>query len=129
MRLDGRVFQNNRKVAVSLVPTILRIFRQWNLSEQQQVTLLGLGDGQALALLSQQPEEMLLDRHFLERSSYVLGIYKVLQALLPDADIADAWLNKPNDNPLFNGTAPLQRMLSGRIDDLAAVRKHLENQL
>ncbi|MCE9663261.1 MbcA/ParS/Xre antitoxin family protein [Halomonas sp. M5N1S17] len=47
--------------------------------------------------------------------SLILGIYKVLQILLPRADAADAWLRRPNHNPLFAGQPPLERMRSGLV--------------
>ena len=31
------------------------------------------------------------------------GIFKALEILLPDPDIADRWLSTPNDNSFFNG--------------------------
>jgi len=57
-----------------------------------------------------------------------LGIYKSLQILLPDQTLADQWLATPNDNPLFNGTAPLDRLLAGQVVDLAVVRDFLDAQ-
>ena len=62
----------------------------------------------------------------LERASYILGIYKSLQVLLPDQVLADQWLSSPNDNPLFNGTVPLNRLLAGQVVDLAVVRNFLD---
>ncbi|HFE48004.1 MAG TPA: DUF2384 domain-containing protein, partial [Chromatiaceae bacterium] len=40
--------------------------------------------------------------------------------------LADQWLSTPNDNPLFNGTAPLDRLLAGQVVDLAMVRNFLD---
>jgi hypothetical protein len=67
-----------------------------------------------------------LTRDLLERASYILGIYKSLEVLLPDPKLADQWLATPNDNPLFNGTAPLDRLLAGQVVDLAVVRDFLD---
>ena len=58
--------------------------------------------------------------------SYVLGIYKALQILLPDAEAADAWVRKPNAAPLFGGKPALHRMLSGNVADLYVVRQYLD---
>ena len=68
-------------------------------------------------------------RDLLERGSYILGIYKSLQIQLPDQVLADQWLATPNDNPLFNGTAPLDRLLAGQVADLATVRSFLDAEL
>ncbi|WP_370542917.1 hypothetical protein [Halomonas sp. KM-1] len=51
-----------------------------------------------------QPTAARLDVNQLERMSLILGIYKALQILLPRAD---AWLRRPNHNPLFAGQLPL----------------------
>ena len=40
--------------------------------------------------------------------------------------LADQWLATPNDNPLFNGMAPLDRLLMGQAVDLATVRNFLD---
>ena len=67
-----------------------------------------------------------LGRDTLERVSYILGIYKALQILLPDTVAADAWVRKPNAAPLFAGKPALQRMLSGNVADLYVVRQYLD---
>ena len=70
-----------------------------------------------------------MTRDLLERASYILGIYKSLQILLPDQALADQWLYTPNYNPLFNGTAPLDRLLAGQVVDLAVIRNFLDAEL
>jgi hypothetical protein len=67
-----------------------------------------------------------LPRDTLERLSYLLGIYKSLQILLPDPKAADEWVRKPNDAPLFGGKSALERMLSGQVADLYVVREYLD---
>lgn len=62
----------------------------------------------------------------LERISYVMGIYKALRILLPTADAAHAWVRKPNTARGFAGKPALDRMLGGRVMDLADVRRYLD---
>lgn len=69
-----------------------------------------------------------LSRDTLERISYILGIYKALQILLPEADAADAWVRKPNAAPFLQGQSALQRMLSGNVADLYVIRQYLDGQ-
>src|ERR1700728_997936 len=69
-----------------------------------------------------------LPRDTLERLSYLLGIYKALQLLLPDTQAADEWIRRPNDAPLFGGKSALDRMLSGNVADLFTVRQYLDAQ-
>jgi len=69
-----------------------------------------------------------LPQDTLERLSYLLGIYKSLQILLPDTRAADAWVRQPNSAPPFGGNSALERMLSGQVADLYVVRQYLDAQ-
>lgn len=69
-----------------------------------------------------------LSRDTLERVSYLLGIFKALAILFPQAERADAWLRKPNSAPTFGGKSALERMLSGNVADLFVVRQYLDAQ-
>lgn len=121
-----QLVQRGSGVANSLLPAIFNIFSQWRLTGAQQMTLLGLSNEKTLYNWKSQPKKAKLTRDLMERASYVLGIYKSLQILLPNPDLADQWLSTPNDNPLFNGTAPLDRLLAGQVVDLAVVRNFLD---
>ncbi|MCY4199899.1 MAG: MbcA/ParS/Xre antitoxin family protein [Gammaproteobacteria bacterium] len=112
--------------AALLLPPIFRIFSLWQLTGAQQTTLLGLRDERTLCNWKGQPREAKLDREVIERASYILGIYKSLQILLPDPVLADRWLVTPNGNLLFNGEAPLDHLMTGNVLDIAAVRNHLD---
>ena len=90
------------------------------------MTLLGLSNEKTLYNWKNHPEKAKLTRDLLERASYILGIFKSLEILLPDSVLADHWLTTPNDNPAFNGTAPLDRVLAGQVTDLALVRNFLD---
>ena len=113
----------------SLLPVIFNIFSLWRLTGQQQMTLLGLSNEKTLYNWKNQPEKAKLTRDCLERISYILGIYRALQVLFPDEAFSDQWLHAPNDNPLFGGSAPIEKMLGGLVVDLAVVREHLDSQL
>jgi hypothetical protein len=121
-----QLLQRGPAVPASLLPAIFNIFSQWSLTGGQQMTLLGLNNEKTLYNWKRHPEKAKLTRDLLERASYILGIYKSLQILLPDQTLADHWLSAPNDNPIFNGTAPLDRILAGQVIDLALVRNFLD---
>ena len=120
-----QLLQSSSSTASLLLPTIFNIFSQWKLTGTQQMTLLGLSNEKTLYNWKSQPETAELTRDLLERASYILGIYKSLQILLPDQELSNQWLSSPNDNPMFNGTAPLDRLLAGQVVDLAVVRNFL----
>lgn len=121
-----QLLQHGSSITSSLLPAVFAIFSQWHLTGTQQMALLGLSNERTLYNWKGQPEKAKLTRDLLERASYILGIYKSLQILLPDETLADQWLATPNDNPLFNGTAPLDRLLAGQVVDLAVVRDFLD---
>ncbi len=123
-----QLLRSGAEVPSLLLPALFEIFSQWGLTASQQMTLLGLRNEKNLYNWKKSPEKARLSRDLLERASYILGIYKSLQILLPDTEIADQWLSLPNDNPLFNGTAPINRLLAGQVTDLAVVRYFLDAQ-
>jgi hypothetical protein len=104
-----------------------RIAEQWQLSVDEQLTLLGSPPRSTFFAWRKRPERAALPRDTLERLSWLLGIYKALQILLPQAQAADAWVRKPNTAPMFAGRSALDRMLGGSVTDLAAVRRYLDS--
>ena len=106
--------------------TFWRLAEAWKLSVSEQMTLLGVG--RSALYQWKQGKVGPLDRHVLERLSYLFGIYAALQLLLPGGERADEWLRRPNSAPLFNGQSALQRMLAGQVADLYVVRQYLDAQ-
>jgi hypothetical protein len=102
------------------------IAQQWGLSVEEQLKLLGEPPRSTFYAWRKHPESANLPRDTLERLSYLLGIYKALQILLPDPAAADAWVRKPNTAPGFGGQPALARMLAGNVADLAFVRRYLD---
>lgn len=107
--------------------TFFRIADAWKLSATEARRILG-DPARSTYFLWKRTGEGQLTRDTLERVSYVLGIYKALQILLPHADTADSWIRKPNAAPLFGGKTALDRMLSGNVADLYVVRQYLDAQ-
>ena len=105
--------------------TFFRIAELWNLSVEEQMTLLGVAARSTFFKWKRDPN-VILPRDMLERISYIVGIYKALQILLPDEKAADEWVKRPNTAPLFSGRSALDRMLSGQVADLFVVRQHLD---
>jgi uncharacterized protein (DUF2384 family) len=60
----------------------------------------------------------------LRRVGYVAGIYKALQIVYSDPQLADSWVKRPNRH--FGGQTPLERMRAGDVVDLAAVRSYAD---
>ncbi|MDQ6780058.1 MAG: MbcA/ParS/Xre antitoxin family protein [Candidatus Eremiobacteraeota bacterium] len=104
-----------------------RIAELWNLNVEEQMRLLGVGATSTFYHWRKAPPAI-LPRDTLERLSYIVGIYKALQILLPDPRSADGWIRKPNEALVFGGRSALQRMLSGNVADLFIVRQYLDAQ-
>jgi uncharacterized protein (DUF2384 family) len=60
----------------------------------------------------------------LRRIGYVAGIWKALQIVYSDPQLADRWIKRPN--AFFGGQTPLERMGAGDVTDLAAVRSYID---
>jgi hypothetical protein len=103
------------------------IAEAWGLSVAEQLTLLGIASRSTFFKWRRERNPK-LPRDTLERLSYLLGIYKSLQILLPDPRAADEWVRKPNDAAPFGGRPALDRLLSGQVADLYVVREYLDTQ-
>jgi hypothetical protein len=100
---------------------------RWNLKVAEQRRLLG-DPPESTFYKWKRERDGALSRDTLERISYLLGIYKALAILFPQAERADAWLRAPNSAPTFGGKSALERMLSGNVADLFVVRQYLDAQ-
>ena len=107
--------------------TFFRVADLWDLSVDEQMTLLGLTAKSTFYKWKKNPSTV-LPKDTLERISYVLGIYKALQILLPDRRAADGWIRQPNSAVTFGGRSALERMMSGQVADLYIVREYLDAQ-
>ena len=105
--------------------TFFRIAEIWGISVKEQMILLGVAARSTFFKWKKTPT-VVLPKDTLERISYIVGIYKALQILLPDERAADEWVRRPNSAPLFGGRPALERMLSGQVADLFVVRRYLD---
>jgi len=119
---------SKRAMSAAGLRAFFNIARDWGLNTEEQMVLLGTPGRSTFFKWKSVPEKADLKHDALERLSYILGIYKALQILLPDATASDAWVKKPNTAPLFGGKSALDRMLGGNIGDLLAVRQYLDSR-
>ena len=116
----------SREISSAGLRAFFNITRDWGLTIDEQMVLLGAPGRSTFFKWKSTPESADLKRDTLERVSYLLGIYKALQILLPATAAADAWVKKPNTAPLFGGKSAIDRMLGGNVADLLAVRQYLD---
>jgi hypothetical protein len=118
---------DRRVLSAPALGAFFRVANLWKLSVAEQMTLLGI-TARSTYFQWKKNANVELPKDTLERISYLLGIYKALQILLPDTQAADAWVRQPNQAPLFGGQSALDRMLSGHVADLFVVRRYLDAQ-
>lgn len=116
-----------RELSGPALRAFFNIASAWNLSAVQQRKLLGSPPSSTFFKWKRELSGS-LPRDVIERISYVLGIYKALQILIPDEARADAWISSPNSAPMFGGQSALDRMLGGNVGDLYAVRQYVDAQ-
>jgi hypothetical protein len=124
--VQANIPPSNRAMSAAGLRAFFNIAQAWSLNGGEQMVLLGAPPRSTFFKWKSAPETADLKRDTLERLSYILGIYKALQILLPDSAAADAWVKKSNSAPLFGGKSALDRMLGGNIGDLLAVRQYLD---
>lgn len=105
--------------------TFFRIAEAWSLKEQEQMRLLGLESWSTFQSWKRGAVAA-VPKDTLERISYILGIYKGLNILLPET--ADQWVHKPNKARIFGGRSAIERMASGNVADLYVVRQYIDAQ-
>lgn len=105
--------------------TYFNIAQKWGLRPEQSQILLAAPKSTYFRW-KKDPDKAALGHDTLERISYILGIFKSLRIIYSDNGVADGWLQRPNDNPLFGGHPPLERMLNGQVADLYVTRQLLD---
>ena len=107
------------------IRAFFKIAERWEVSGSEQQALLG-GISRSTLQRWKREQDAMLTVDQLERVSYLLGIYKNLQILLPTT--ADGWVRRPNTAPLFEGRTALEVMVEGGISALRQVRLYLDGQ-
>ena len=102
------------------------IMEKWGLTYDEASTLLGQpGKTTFYDWKKGEIRNVVHGMDLASRISYVLGIFKSLEIIYEQPDLADAWVRKPNT--VFGGQSALDRMLAGQIVDLARVREYLDS--
>lgn len=116
-----------QNIAGGALRTFFQIAESWGLTEEDAQRTLGC-PRTTYFRWKRDPCAARLSHDTLERLSYIFGIYKNLQILLPSPDAADTWIKRPNTAPLFAGRPPLERLRAGQVADLFVVRQYLDAQ-
>lgn len=109
------------------VKAMARLAERWGLTVTQVGQLLGGVSASSWHSWQQHTPRSALSTDQLTRVSLLLGTYTALHVLHPGA-LADEWVKRPNSNPIFGGSTPLDVMLAGGIPAMLQVRALLDGR-
>jgi hypothetical protein len=121
-RSDPKV---RKRLSAPALRSFFNVAEKWKLSTDDQRALLGWPPASTFFNYKKGTAGTLA-YDGLVRISLVLGIFKDLHILYPDALLADRWIGLPNANPLFRGTSPIAFMSKGGLDAMYKVRRLLD---
>jgi hypothetical protein len=128
IQVKARPAFDPRRVSSAALQGFFNLSERWGLTASQERTLLGSPPESTFFKWKAEKTARRLGRDVLDRISYLLGIYKALNILLPSPAAANEWVKKPNAASMFQGQSALDRMLGGSLVDLADVRRYLDAQ-
>ena len=112
------------RLSPAALKAFFNIMSRWNVRDEDARALLGGVTNGPFYQLKRNPDRT-LDTDRLTRVSYLVGIFKALGILHSEA-LADAWVLRPNTNPLFAGLTPLDYMIRGGLPAMQNVRRLLD---
>lgn len=112
------------RLSPGALKAFFNIMARWAVRDEDARALLGGVSNGPFYEMKRDPDRV-LDADRLTRISYLIGIFKALGVLHADA-LADAWVRRPNSNPLFDGLTPLAYMIRGGLPAMHVVRRLLD---
>jgi hypothetical protein len=112
------------RLSAAALKAFFNVMSRWKLRDEDARALLGGVSNGPFYEMKRNPDRT-LDADRLTRISFVLGIFKALGMLHSDR-LADAWVQRPNTNPLFGGQTPLAYMIAGGLPAMQNVRRLLD---
>jgi hypothetical protein len=116
---------SRRRLSAPALRTFFAITRAWDLTVSDERALLGWPPPSTFHKYK-AGQGGVLSFDTLTRISLVLGIYKALQILYPDAAFADRWMQMPNANALCGGRTPAAFVADTGLDGLFQLRRLLD---
>lgn len=113
-----------KKLSPVAIQAIIRLTEKWDLNNEDAMALLGgISNGRYYELKKNRKGVLTQDE--LTRVSLLIGIFKALHILFSDK-LANQWISRPNNNPMFNNAPPLIFMIEAGIPGLLNVRRLLD---
>ncbi|MCC5611626.1 MbcA/ParS/Xre antitoxin family protein [Nostoc sp. CHAB 5834] len=96
----------------------------WKLSTDDQLRLLGAPARSTFFKWKKDGGSIPADTQ--ERISHIFAIFKALEILIPDTEVADSWIRRSNS--YFDEQSALDVMLGGQVVDIYRIRQYLDAQ-
>lgn len=116
---------NGSRVTQVDMSTVLNILEKWGCNQLQVQALLKLSENYN----DLDFEQVSFCQEQLERVNYILNIHNGLNALFSNPENIYGFMNMVNHHPPFNGTKPINTILSGKIVNFQLVYKHIDQLL
>ena len=113
------------RLSPSAVKGFLNIMATWRVRDADAMRLLGGVSNGRFYAMKKAPDAAVLDQDELQRVSFLVGIFKALNILFGD-ELADSWVQLPNQNRVFGGATPLAYLIRGGLPAFQTVRRLLD---
>jgi uncharacterized protein (DUF2384 family) len=118
--------QTRKRLSPAAVGAFFKIVENWELRNEDARALLGgVSHGRFYELKSEHKGVLTQDE--LTRISFLIGIFKSLNILF-SRQLASRWISRPNSNPMFNNSPPLQLLIQSGMPGLMGVRRLLDGR-
>lgn len=112
------------RLSAGAIRAFFNIMEKWKVRDETARHLLGgMSNGAFYAL--KKDGDRALDEDKLRRISYLIGIFKALNIIYSE-ELADRWMQLPNQNRIFGGMTPGDYLIRGGLPAFATVRKLLD---
>jgi hypothetical protein len=119
--------ETRQRLSASAVRAFLSLARSWQLTQAEQVDLLGASVTRQTLNNWARGSSATLSADQLMRISYMLGLYEGLQRIWRRSpQLADAWLRRPRPERPFEGQQPIEFMRRGGIPALQQARVYVD---
>lgn len=108
------------------IAAFFAIVEKWGVRNDDAMALLGgASNGRYYEL--KKSHKGVLSQDELTRISLLIGIFKALNILFSQR-LANQWTSRPNSNPMFNNTPPLQFLMRAGVPGMLGVRRLLDSR-
>ena len=120
------VKERKRLTGSSLI-MLFNMMKVWKVRDKNARLLLGGVANGPFYEMQKHPKGKVLSVDRMFRVSYLLGIFRAIN-VLHGQELADKWVQLPNQNPTFASKTPLQYMIDGGLPAMLNVRRLLDGR-